>query len=216
MANAFLKAQKIAATALGLLERELVLPRLVWRLGVSDFQGAKDDTVTIRVPAYTAAREYEWRTRTSPIVLDELSETSIAVTLNKHPYSAVAVTDEELTLDIASFADQVLRPQVRAVAEKLEAYVYAAMSSADLHWATINLSAGGGTDYEDDATEVLAALVEARRRLNVKNVPASGRAVVLGADVEAVLLSGNKLTDVDRSGTDGALRDAMIGRLYGM
>jgi hypothetical protein len=223
VANSFLKPEVIAAAALGLLERELVLPRLVTRMGINDFRGAADDTVTIRVPARTTAREYEWRTRVSPIVLDELSETSVAVTLSKHPYSAVAVTDEELTLDITSFGEQVLRPQIRAVAEKLETYVYSAMDGADLHWPVIAPGAGdspggGGTtaEYDNDAKDILVALVEARRRLNVKNVPVAGRVIVVGADIEAILLNGSQLLDASAAGSDGALRDAQIGRLYGM
>ena len=223
MANTFLKPDVIAAAALGLLERELVLPRLVTRMGISDFRGAANDTVTIRVPARTTAREYEWRTRENPIVLDELEETSVPVTLSKHPYSAVAVTDEELTLDIVSFSEQVLRPQVRAVAEKLETYVYDAMNGADLHWPVIAPGAGdspggGGTtaEYDNDAKDILVALVEARRRLNVKNVPVAGRVIVVGADIEAILLNGSQLLDASAAGSDGALRDAQIGRLYGM
>lgn len=223
MANSFLKPSVIAAAALGLLERELVLPRLMWRMGIEDFRGAANDTVTVRVPARTTAREYEWRTRSAPIVLDELSETSIPVTLSKHPYSAVAVTDEELTLDITSFGEQVLRPQVRAVAEKLETYAYAAMNGADLHWPVIAPGAGdspggGGTtaEYDNDAKDILVALVEARRRLNVMNVPVAGRVIVVGADIEAILLNGSQLLDASAAGSDGALRDAQIGRLYGM
>lgn len=222
MANSFLKPTQIAATALGLLERELVLPRLVWRMGINDFKGAASDTVTVRIPAYTTAREYEWRIRTAEITLDDLSETSFPVTLNKHPYSAVAVTDEELTLDIVSFANQVLRPQIRAVAEKLESYVYAAMTAADLHWPTIQPGAGdspggGGTtaEYDNDAKDVLVAINEANRRLNVKNVPRSDRVILLGADIEAILLNGTQLLDASAAGGDGALREAMVGRLYG-
>lgn len=223
MANSFLKPTVISATVLGLLERELILPRLVWRMGLSDFRGAYNDTVTVRVPAYTTAREYEWRTRTSPITIDELTENSIAVTLSKHPYSAVAVTDEELTLDIVSFSQQVLVPQVRAVAEKLESYVYSAMTSADLHWGTIAPGAGdspggGGTtaEYDNDAKDILVAINEANRRLNIKNVPRSERYIVLGADIEAILLNGSQLLDASAAGTDDALRNATVGRLYGM
>ena len=73
MANSFLKPEVIAATSLGLLQREVVLPRLVWNDAVSDFAGAKNDTVSIRVPARLEAREYGWRNnRSSDIVLDEL------------------------------------------------------------------------------------------------------------------------------------------------
>jgi hypothetical protein len=222
MANTFIKPTVIANMVLGLLERELVLPRLVTRLGIEDFRGAYNDTVNVRIPAYTTAREQTWRSG-SAITLDELTQSSFAVTLNKHPYSAVAIQDEELTLDITNFAAQVLNPQIRAVAEKLESYVYSAMTGADLHWPTITPSAGdspggGGTtaEYDNDAKDVLVALNEANRRLNVKNVPRSDRVIVLGADVEAILLNGSQLLDASSAGGDDALRNAMVGRLYGM
>lgn len=58
MADSFLKSEKFAATAPGLLECEMVLSRLVWTNGGFGFTGAKDDAVTVRIPATTAAREY--------------------------------------------------------------------------------------------------------------------------------------------------------------
>ena len=219
MANSFIKPTVISKMVLGLLERELILPKLVTRMGIDEFRGAYNDTVTVRIPAYTTAREQTWRSGSS-ITLDDLSESSFPVQLTKHPYSAVAIQDEELTLDIVSFAEQVLRPQIRAVAEKLESYVYAAMTGADLHWATINIGigdapGGGGTDYDNDAKDVLVALNEANRRLNVKNVPRDGRYIVLGADVEAALLNGTQLLYANQAGDNDALRNATVGRLYG-
>ena len=127
MANTFLKATRIAAQALGLLEREIVLPALVWRDATGDFAGAGGDTISLRVPAKTTARTRALRgTRgtssegTGIITMDDLTETKVDVTLDTAVYSAVPVTDEELTLDIANFGDQVLMPQVRAVAEGVE------------------------------------------------------------------------------------------------
>ena len=46
--------------------------------------------------------------------MDELTETKVDVTLDTAVYSAVPVTDEELTLDITDFGAQILEPQVRA------------------------------------------------------------------------------------------------------
>lgn len=47
----FIKAEKVVATGLGLLEREVVLPRLVWRdAAIADVRGAKGDTITCRLP----------------------------------------------------------------------------------------------------------------------------------------------------------------------
>ena len=64
MPNVFLTSETIASTGLEFLRRELVLPRLVSRLGVAGFRGAMDDTVNVRVPVLLTARDYEWRTRT--------------------------------------------------------------------------------------------------------------------------------------------------------
>lgn len=211
MANAFLKAEKIVNQGLGLLERELILPRLVTRYGAADFVGAKNDTVNVKVPAILEAREYGWRNnRANPIYYDELEELSVPVALNKQPYSGVKITDEELTLDIDSWGEQVARPQIRAVAEKLESYIADAMVAADY---------AEDVDYDGDETGnisgIYKTLVEARQALNAANVPTSGRVAVLGADVEAAALLSPNLVNVDQSGSDSALREAVLGRIAG-
>ncbi|MEU7186428.1 P22 phage major capsid protein family protein [Streptomyces sp. NPDC045369] len=205
MANAFLKSETIAATALGLLEREMVLSRLVWTSGGFDFTGAKNDAVTIRVPATTTAREYEWRSdRSSDIVLDELAEDSVTVQLNKDIYSAVAITDEELTLDIKDFGSQVLQPQVNAIAKAVDTGVASMIEDA----AYANTT----TFNKADPWE---SLIDARGMLNRANVPQEGRTLLMGADVETALLKSNRISDVSKSGSDSALRSATLGRLAG-
>ena len=42
------KPEKLAATAVELMERELVVPKLFTRKGIEEFKGAKDDTINIR------------------------------------------------------------------------------------------------------------------------------------------------------------------------
>ena len=205
MANSFLKPEVIAATALGLLQREIVLPRLVWNDAVSDFAGAKNDTVSIRVPGRLQAREYGWRNnRASEIVLDELTETKIDVTLNHDIYSAVAVTDEELTLDIRDFGVQVLSPQTYAVARAVE----------DLLVTTIE-GATYATTITVDPSDPWGGAVDARTALNKAEVPRDGRTLLVGADFEAAMLKQDLLKRVDESGSDDALREAMIGRYAG-
>lgn len=212
MANAFLKAERIIAQGLGLLQRELILPRLVQRYGEADFVGAKDDTVNVRIPSILKGREYEWRTRTNPIVVDELNEFSVPVRLDKHPYSAIGITDEELTLDIASWGEQVARPQARAVAEQLESYIADAMVSAN-YAETVTYAAPASPDADD--LSFYRAAVEARRILNQANVPAAGRVIALGANVEAAALQSPHLVKVNEAGADDALREAIIGRIAG-
>lgn len=206
MAHSWLKADKILRTALALLQRELMLPRTVWSFGRADFAGAKDDTVTLRLPAILTARDYEWRTRTNPIQFDELTERGVDIKLDKHPYSAVAVTDEQMELDIVSFSEQVSMPQVRAVAERLEGYIADALATAP--WKeTVAYNASTGSAFE--------AAVDARRILNAANVPMSDRFLLLGTGVEAAFLKDDHLNKYDQSGSSDALREAQIGRIAG-
>ncbi len=207
MPNTFIKPTVIAATALGLLEREIMLPGLVWQNAVGNFSGAYGDTVSLRIPSRTTARTNALRATGSgrQITLDTLTETKIDVTLDKHVYSAIAITDEELTLDIVSFAEQILRPQVRAVAEKLENDIAATMQAVS-YKTTVALNSS--TPYN--------SIVDARKALNDENVDKAGRVLVVGSAIEALLLKDPQFVYVDRSGSDSALRDAEIGRIAGM
>lgn len=204
MANTFLKPTVIARTALGLLERELVLPSLVWRDAVADFAGAQGDTVTIRVPARMKARRMAMRDRTNPIVTDEVKETAVDVRLDTHTYHAVAVTDEELELDISDFGSQILQPQVRAIAEDIEDQVAERMRTA-VYATTIALDMAKPED----------SLVDAREALTKASVPVGERYAVLGADMEGVFLKSEALKRADTSGSDTALREAGLGRVRG-
>jgi hypothetical protein len=211
VANSFIKAEKIAAQALGLLEREIILPALVWRDAGGSFQGAAGDTITIRVPARTTARTRALRGArtagsegTGIITMDELTETSVDVTLDTAVYSAVPITDEELALDISDFGAQIAEPQVRAVAEGIENAVVAEITGATY-----------ATTVTVDTANPYDSIVDARVALNKANVPMSERYLVVGADFEGIMLKSDELHQADKAGTDSALRDATIGRLAG-
>jgi len=209
VANTFLKPTVINRMALKLLEREIVLPRLVWNYADAEFRGAYNDTVTLRLPAVLASREYEFRnTRGSDIVVDDLTETSVPVVLDKDIYSAVAITDEQLTLDIIDFAEQVLSPQVKAVARGLENLIATTMNASTY---------GTSLNFTDSSNSLWSTLVSARQALNDENVPREGRILLVGSDIEAELLNDDKFNRVDSAG-DGAttaLREATINRLAG-
>ena len=211
MANTFLKANRIASAALGLLEREIVVPGLVWRDAAGDFAGAGGDTISVRVPARTQARTRTLRGARPTasegagiITMDELTETKVDVTLDTDVYNAVPVTDEELTLDLTDFGSQVLAPQVRAVAEGIENAIVAEMTSAT-YATTLTL----------DTADPYKTAVDANVALNKANVPRTERALLVGADLEGVFLKSDHLAKVDQSGSDSALREAKIGRIAG-
>lgn len=211
MANSYLKSNKIAATALGLLEREIILPGLIWRDAAGDFAGAAGDTISMRVPARTTARTRTLRgTRPSAsegngiITMDELAETKIDVTLDTAVYNAIPVTDEEMSLDLSNFGQQILAPQVRSVAEGIENAVAAEMVGAT-YATTLTL----------DTADPYKTLVDARVQFNKDNIPQSERIIVVGADMEGVFLKSDHLSMYNQAGDASALRDATIGRIAG-
>lgn len=203
MAITTVKQQQIARQALALLQREIVLPALVWRDAIESFKGALNDTVSIRVPAYTAARTRTLRGG-RPITMDDLAETKIDVTLDTDVYKAVAITDEELSLDITDFGAQVSQPIMQAEARGIED-------------ALITEIQGGNyaVSIEVDNADPYGSLVDARKALNDARVPKAGRVLAVGSSIEAKLLKSDKLSRVDASGSDSALRDATLGRIAG-
>ncbi|MFD9893327.1 P22 phage major capsid protein family protein [Amycolatopsis sp. NPDC059027] len=208
-----LKAEQIAAAALGLLQRDIILPGLVWRNAAGDFRGAKNDTISFRVPALPgAARTANLRPDPNDAAgrlrtLDSLAETKVDVTLTKDIYKGTTIDDEVLTLDITDFGAQVLNPLVQSVAYGVEDLVATTMSAATYatgHNLTYTLT--------DDPYDVL---LDARTVLNKRHVPQDGRVVVCGAAAENWILKSDHLNQFEQSGSDNALRNAQIGRLAG-
>lgn len=189
---------------LGVLERDTVLAQFAWRdLGADRFKGAKDDTVTLKVPAFTSARTRVLRSNTA-IVLDDLTETSVDVKLDTHVYKAIRVTDEEMTLDIVDFGEQVTAPAMSSVVRKVDDAMGAEMADATPE-VTITI----------DTDDPYDSLIDARVALNLASVPAGQRFLAVGANVEAAILKSDHLSRFDMSGSSEAFREAVIGRIAG-
>lgn len=210
MANIFEKAEKLAGVALALLQRQIVLPGVfVNRYGITDFKGAKGDVVNVKRPALLKARDAGFRARNA-LVIDNLVQSRLQVALNRYPYSAVALSDEELTLDVTNFAQDVTAPQARAIAEDFENTAAATLSGATyVHEVDFDPDSSG---VDGDPRKVA---IEARRQLNTSNVPANGRLWVVGSSMSAAIASHDKLLDVDTAGLPEAVREGVVGKLGG-
>lgn len=206
MPNAFLKPTVIVKTALGLLVRDITLPRLVWRDAVPDFAGAFGDTVSIRVPAFAPARTRALRAGTAR-TRDAVTERKVDVSLTTDVYKDIRITDEELSLDISDFGTQVLNPAVQGVVEALENVLIAKMQEPSYH-TTINFNTA-----TDDAWDDL--VIPAREALNKAHVPMNERALAVGSELESALLRTDMFVKANESGSTNALEDATIGRKAG-
>ncbi|MFI2242373.1 P22 phage major capsid protein family protein [Streptomyces chrestomyceticus] len=218
MSDFIKQQQKLAATALPLLKRSLILSALVDKQSGDSFKGAQGDVLNIRRPAVLAARsEAITRSKTRSILTDEIVESTIQVKLTTHAYSAVDITDAEATLDVESFAEQILSPQVESIASDVDLQVRDAIETlpelADANGKPVAI--GRNADPELQAKAIRFAIPKLRKALNARHVPAGGRLLVVGSELESMLINDPHLTKLDESGTTDALREASIGRLYG-
>ena len=213
MAVQKVKAKKQAQFALPMVEKQLVLPLLLTIVGKENFTGAKNDTVNFKLKdgSIATARDYDFRGRTGPIVLDDIFQTggNIPIRLNTHVYSATGLEDEHFTLDDIEFATDVLAPQVTAVVERVESKALAAIRGTT--------SIKHSISFSETADPHLVA-VEAKRLMDSeKAAPYSGRVFVVGNDIAAHFRASDRLSRYDSVGLEGtpALRNAVIGSLSG-
>lgn len=211
MANIFVKGQKLAQTALALLRKQVKAPGLfTYKFGITDFRGAEGDVVNIKRPAVLVAREKPWR-GDDAIVVDRLANSKIQVALNRHIYSAVALSPEEETLDEIDYVRDVQAPQVQAILDFFENIVVGALRAASFVFGVTFNTASGNTT-ESDARKVA---IRARKLAQKAHWPLTGRYWLVGADVSEAIATHDKLLEVDAAGLPEALREGVVGRLGG-
>lgn len=206
--STFLKPTKIVSTSLGLLQRELTLPQLVWRDAVGDFAGVLNDTISIRLPAYAPARTRVLRsgsTRTQ----DTLAERKVDVTLDTDVYKDVPISDEQLTLDIADLGAQVLNPIMVGMGLACEQKLADVIDGATYQ----NVIAFDSTATDADPYKQVA--VPARQFLNNAFVPMAGRKILCGSLLESAFLNSDQFIRASYSGSTETFREAQIGRVAG-
>lgn len=198
-----LTAKGISRTALELLTRQIVLPGTVTVVPGTEFVGPNGGTITVRVPQPGSARTEE---PGNSLTAADVSEIPIDVSLG-HIYHLKNLNDSEATYSLEDFARQVTRVQVAAVATKAEDKLAAVMNALDAE-------VGYQFDFDASDADTKAQLLAAREFLSEAKAPLSDRFLAVSPDIASRVLGF--LTPVDSSGSSDALRDAIIGRIYGM
>lgn len=166
--------------------------------------GGKGRTVNLKIPAALIARSRDIDETTAAIKLDTIAEDTVPVTLGEHLYSAVGLSEGDISLDLTNFSEQVLAVQVAAVVEKIEAEVAAALQGITLDETVAY-----------DAANPVATFTQIRRKMRKRGVPATALNVVVGTQVYADLLDANAITSAGESGSTEALREGNVGKLRG-
>lgn len=200
---AVLTAKGISSVAIALLNRSLVLPRTVTRIPGGDFDGPNGATITVRVPQPGSSS-----TQSSPgasLTPADIDEIPVDVSL-ANLYHLKNLTDQEASYELEDFARQVTRVQVEAVAIGAEDTIATAMNDLDVD-----------LDFAATATEAdtKAIILAAREALGEADAPAGNRWLAVSPSIASRLLSVDLFVKANESGSTSALRDAMLGRIYG-
>lgn len=209
MANTLWTETAAARSTLAALRWLTTLPRTVRQDFSTEFIAGRGQTINIKKPVSAgAAHSYtpvERAARTA-ITFNELDQEWIPVVMDTQVYNAVRLPDDFATFTLTSLEREVLVPQAESVVDELAAPLIAEMEA---------IASDTGLEIAANGTNALAVVTKARRVLNARKVPFADRYLAVGSAVGEQLLNLKELTSVAESGTDGALREGIIGRLRG-
>lgn len=210
MANNFYQAPQVARVAVELAAEDAYLSALVNRNYQDDILGGggRGRTVNVRIPGALIARDRGIDDKTSAIVLDELTESTIPITLGTHAYSAVSLSEGDMSLNLESFSAQVLAPQVAAVVDYIEHDFVETLKGTE------GVQTGEAPIVYDEGDPV-KAFIAIRRVLRERGVSPASMNTIVGTKVYSDLLASGRLIDVSQSASTGALREGQVGRVQG-
>lgn len=210
MANELYTATQAARSTLAALRYLTTLPRTVRQDFSAEFVAGRGRTVDVqKPPSVGSSRTYTDANRTArdAIVFDDISQDTVPVTMSSQVYKAVRLPDDFNTFTLTDLERQVLRPQAESVVDGLTAPLVTEMNAVATDPSIPTLLA--------DGSNAISVLIAARAVLNARKVPMSERYLALSPAAEAAFLEVPQLQKVNESGTDGLLREAIIGRLFG-
>jgi len=200
--NVVLTPSIIAKEALMALENNMVLAGLVYRAYSKEFRKV-GDTITVRKPATFTAELFD---RSSGVTLQNISEGSVAVKLDKLIDVSFELTSEQRTLDILAYSEQVIQPSMRAHAQYLDLLL------AGLY---VNIPYSVASDGSDEAGK-LADMAELEQMLNTNKVPTDSRYAVLSPAAKAKYIVVPSFLNAEKRGDTDGLKNASLGRIFGM
>lgn len=208
MPNTFITPNVIASRGIATLYNTMVLAALVSQDFNAEFNGKIGDTVTVRKPATFTAAQFDRTGRTT--TWQDVTEDSIDVTLDTILHVPVHVTDEQMTLEIVTFQEQILTPAMEALAQAIDGRL------AEKLVDTAEGAGGGGTaTISGSPADATNAFIDARTILSRNKMPVTERNAVLSPEGWGASLKTARIIEVDKSASTDALRNSVIGRITG-
>lgn len=197
-------AAQVAEVAIALANDSFRLASVVTRYGENEFRPGRGDTVYLSVPGALTAHARLLDDVTNAIILDSLTESQEPVKLGTHCYSAVPLSEADMSLNITDFGKQVLAPQSDAVVDKVESAIENVLSAVTPTTAT----------YDPTAPVKVFTAGRAELRSRGIDLAAADLVALVGANVVDDLLESGEL-DFQKTGSPDALRNGSLGRIRG-
>lgn len=200
MSNTFLTLDLIAREGLARLNEKLMIRNLIHTDYKNDFQ-KRGDTIQVEVPPTYTAQEF-----TTTISAQAINESSISIKLDKIVDVSVEFSSKERALNIRDYGNQFLQPAIDAIAKKVETDLL-----TNFYKDVYNYAGTSGTtpDGMDDLASV-------RKALSMNLAPDENRSALWDYDAVSKFIQLSNLANVEKAGTNTALRNAYIGQVYGL
>lgn len=198
MSNTFLTVQEIGREILPLLKENLIMPMTVNRNYSQDFIG-KGDTILVEKPAVFVADEFG-----STINLQDISETSVTVKMDKIADVSFSITAKDLALSMPQFKTKYLASAAQAIAEKINQDGLKLYKDIPYFYGT------SGT-----TPDALSDFTGPRKVLNDNKVPMQDRYAAWDTAADAKFLELDAIVNAEKSGATAALRAGAIGDIMG-
>lgn len=214
MANTYLPSQTyINLTLASLLEQES-LSGLVTPFDGDRFRTTVDDTLIWRTKPVTVARDYEFRTRTRPIVFDEVYRNTLSITLDSHMTVGNKWTSEEKTLDMTSLRREIADPMAEAMVTRFNRKILTAIQNADWAVTDLNVDAAALETAYGPERAALAAATLIKTKLDRVGTPKQ-RYLVLGANAYMWFALSPAVTKYDPAQALSVFRQGILGTIQG-
>lgn len=189
----------VAKEALISLENNMVMGNLVYRAYSKEFQPGIGATVVVRKPTTFTATAF-----TSTVGYSTITESSVAVVLDKHWDVSFQVTSQELSCDVSDFSEQFIQPAMRAIAQEVDSDLCSRNATAF------------AAHYPVSSTTVVADIANLEAVMDTNKVPQTDRRLVFAPITKARYMALDAFLNAEKRGDGGkALRTAELGQVLG-
>lgn len=198
MATTLISPIVIAKETLIALENNMVMGNLVHRAFSREYQSI-GATVVIRKPTSFTATAF-----TTAAAASTITESSVAVILDKLWDVSFEVSSQELSLDVVDFSEQFIQPAARAIAQAVDSDICTRSATAIAGY------------YPVTSTPVIADIAGVEAVMDVLKAPLGDRRLVLHPVTKSAYMTLDAVLHAEKRADGGkAMRNAEIGRVLG-